>query len=91
MGEKRTNLRFGPERGEPFTFLWHGRPVLAYPGETIAAALLAAGERTIGTPGYFCGIGICQGCRLMVNGVHRRACTTPAAANLNVESIPVLL
>lgn len=89
MEKNGQNLRFGPDRGEPFTFLWHGRPILAYPGETIAGALLAAGQRNIGIPGFFCGIGTCQGCRLLVDGASRRACITLAAADMRVDPIPV--
>ena len=76
MTTDMTDLRIRPpfevaeiERGEPFEFSFAGQPVRAYPGETIGAALLAAGISTFrltrqgGRPrGIFCGIGICFSC-----------------------------
>ncbi|XVV06550.1 (2Fe-2S)-binding protein [Actinosynnema sp. CA-248983] len=59
-----------------------GTAVPARPGQTIAAALLAAGRtawrdtRGSGRPrGLFCGIGVCFDCLVVVNGVPDvRAC-----------------
>lgn len=76
----------GIDRGIPFEFTFEGRSIAAYPGETIGAALTAAGIRTFrytrryGRPrGIFCGIGICFDCLLIVNGsANQRACVTPA-------------
>ncbi|HXD67918.1 MAG TPA: (2Fe-2S)-binding protein [Solirubrobacteraceae bacterium] len=52
-----------------------GRPVTCRDGETIAAALIGAGEtawratrRTGARRGLFCGIGVCFDCLVMVNG-----------------------
>jgi hypothetical protein len=63
------------ERGEPFEFLADGEPVSAYPGETVAAALLAAGRRRTrattrcGEPrGLYCGMGVCFECIMVVDG-----------------------
>ncbi len=71
-----------------------GQPVPAYQGETIAAALLAAGRRTLrhtvpgGHPrGIFCGIGVCFDCLVTVEGRHIRACVTPVQDGMQVSTI----
>lgn len=52
-------------------FTVDGRALTAEPGQTLAAALLAAGDR----PRYLCGIGACFDCAVTVNGVPaQRAC-----------------
>ncbi|MFQ5614120.1 MAG: (2Fe-2S)-binding protein [Anaerolineae bacterium] len=63
------------ERGAPITITVNGQPVEAYPGESIAAALMAAGRRALrhtpvyGSPrGFFCGMGICFDCLVTVDG-----------------------
>lgn len=81
-----------PQR-ETYTFTYAGRPVTALAGETIGAALLAAGIRTLrhhevsGRPrGMYCAIGHCYECRVTVNGVPGvRACLTPVAPGMVVE------
>lgn len=62
-------------RGEPITLLVNGKPLQAYGGQTIAAALLAAGQRTLrhtrgaGQPrGLYCAMGVCYDCVVTVNG-----------------------
>ncbi|MBV5265761.1 2Fe-2S iron-sulfur cluster-binding protein [Pinisolibacter aquiterrae] len=73
------------------TFLFRGAAVPFRPGETIAAALTAAGLRTFGLDPagretrYFCGIGACQACLVRVDGVLVEACLTPARADGRVE------
>ena len=84
------------ERGEPFEFLADGEPVSAYPGETVAAALLAAGRRRTrattrcGEPrGLYCGMGVCFECIMVVDGrPNIRACVTPAVPGMRVETQP---
>lgn len=74
------------ERGAPFSFTFEGQSIRAYPGETIGAALMAAGivafrtTRRGGRPrGIFCGIGLCFDCLLVVDGrPNQRACVTIA-------------
>jgi predicted molibdopterin-dependent oxidoreductase YjgC len=81
-------------RGAPFEFLADGEPVRAYPGETVAAALLAAGRRRARTTtrraeprGVYCGMGVCFECLIVVDGrPNLRACTTPAAPGMRVET-----
>ena len=66
-------------------FAFDGAPVTALPGQTVGAALLAAGVRTLRTTrvegkprGMFCGIGVCFDCLVTVNGEPNvRACLTP--------------
>ncbi|USK38513.1 (2Fe-2S)-binding protein [Cytobacillus firmus] len=75
----------------PFTF--DGKEYEAYETETIAAALLANGVRTLrvheesGTPrGFYCNIGHCMECRVYVNGqANLRACLTVVKDNMAVE------
>lgn len=77
-------------------FQFNGQPIRGLAGEPIAAALLAAGIRTLrrneagGDPrGLFCGIGHCSECRVVVNGEPGlRACLTPVQKNMRVESGP---
>jgi D-hydroxyproline dehydrogenase subunit gamma len=70
-----------------------GRPLRAPAGQSLAAALLAAGRATLrhspsGMPrGVYCGIGVCQECRVHVAGLGVvRACVTPVAAGMNVTT-----
>ena len=83
----------GVDRGSAFEFFLDGERVTAHPGETIAAALLAAGHRLLrhtashGQPrGIYCAMGVCGECALTVNGEPGvRACVTPAVASMLVE------
>ena len=74
------------------TFDFEGRPIEAAHGESLGAALLAAGERACrrarsGAPrGLFCGIGVCQDCLVTVDGVpHQLACMTAARGGASVQ------
>jgi len=69
------------------------RPLVARPGQTVAAALMAAGwkawRRSLrGHPrGVFCGIGVCYDCLVTINGEPNvRACQTPVAEGMVVET-----
>ncbi|MGW2793678.1 (2Fe-2S)-binding protein [Streptomyces sp. NPDC001251] len=72
----------GARPGPVFEITVDGRALPALPGQTVAAALWAAGilawrtTRAGGKPrGVFCGIGQCFDCLVTVNGVaNRRAC-----------------
>ncbi|MET8989644.1 (2Fe-2S)-binding protein [Nonomuraea wenchangensis] len=76
---------------------FRGAVVPAEPGQSVGAALVAAGirdwrsTRKGGRPrGLFCGIGVCFDCLITVNGVpDRRACLTPAADGLHLTDTPV--
>jgi aerobic-type carbon monoxide dehydrogenase small subunit (CoxS/CutS family) len=69
-----------------------GAPVLAPAGQSLAAALLSAGRSVLraspsGAPrGVYCGIGVCQECRVVVDGEVVRSCVTPVAAGMRVQT-----
>ena len=74
-------------------FLFDGAEVTAAEGQSIAAALTAAGHRVWRTTargkprGMFCGMGVCQDCLITVDGVaNRHACMTRAADGISVET-----
>jgi len=75
------------------SFEWMGREIPFRNGESIAAALEAAGIRSFGRDAlgqdtrYFCGIGACQCCLVRVDGFVREACITPARAGMRIESV----
>ncbi len=79
--------------GRPIAFHFNNQRIDALQGETIAAALSAAGITTFrhtpsGTPrGLFCGMGACFDCIVTVdNRIGQRACLTQAADGLQVRS-----
>ena len=82
------------EREESFTILADGESILAYKGEPIAVALLAAGRKMLRVTkknneprGIFCAIGLCTDCIMTVNGVSNvRTCITPAEQGIVVET-----
>lgn len=72
-----------------------GQTIAAVPGESIAAAMTAAGlrklrEDRLGNPrGLFCGMGACFECRVSIDGgPPQRACLAPARPSLSVRTIP---
>jgi aerobic-type carbon monoxide dehydrogenase small subunit (CoxS/CutS family) len=87
-------VRNGLERGRRFEIEVDGEKIVAYEGETIAAAILAAGRRTLrytpqkGHPrGVYCGIGLCHDCIMTVDGVPNiRTCQTLATPGCRVET-----
>jgi predicted molibdopterin-dependent oxidoreductase YjgC len=76
-----------------FRFAFDGAEILAEPGQSIAAALIAAGHRSWrstrvgGEPrGAFCGIGVCFDCLVIVNGQpNQRACLVEVRPGDRVE------
>src|SRR6202158_2245081 len=75
------------------TFSFNGTTLSAYQGETIAAALAAAGianlgRRRDGTPrGLWCGMGVCQECIVNVDGTPSlRACMIAVAGGMVVTA-----
>jgi len=82
------------QRGEPFNLEIDGRPVQAFPGETIAAVLMAMGRRAwqhaegqAVAGAVYCGIGLCFGCLVTVDDVAGvRACVTPARAGMRIRT-----
>lgn len=90
MSEPRrsTGRGGGVEAGaENFTISFDGEAIPVAAGQTIAAALIAAGKRSwrltrgAGEPrGLFCGIGVCFDCLVTVNGTRSvRACLVTAS------------
>lgn len=64
-----------------------------FEGESMAAALLAAGHRTLrrgpvdgGPRGLFCAMGSCQECVVRVEGVAVEACRVAVCAGLRVQT-----
>ncbi|MEW1864666.1 (2Fe-2S)-binding protein [Streptomyces sp. NPDC088194] len=71
---------------------FRGASVPAEPGQSVAAALVAAGildwrtTRGAGRPrGLFCGIGVCFDCLITIDGARaERACLIPAADGMRL-------
>jgi aerobic-type carbon monoxide dehydrogenase small subunit (CoxS/CutS family) len=84
----------GVERGRQFEIEVDGRAIIAFEGETIAAALAATGIHTLRRTakrnhprGMFCGIGLCHECAMVINGApNTRACQTLATPGCTVET-----
>ena len=75
-----------------FTIEVNGEAIPARNGQTVAAALLAAGRLAFhrtpgGAPrGVFCGMGVCFDCLVTVDGLaDQRACITPVRPGMRVE------
>jgi hypothetical protein len=74
-------------------FTFGDERIEAEPGQTIGAALIAAGHRSWRTTrvdqqprGIFCGIGVCFDCVVTVNGqANQRACLLPVRDGDRVE------
>ncbi len=71
-----------------------GRALKVAPGTTVAAALYLGGDGSSRTSVSgqrrvpLCGMGICQECRVTINGDRRLACQTPCAAGMAIETRP---
>ena len=71
-----------------------GERIEALEGEPIAAALIASGrkvfyrtEKKNDSRGYFCAIGVCNDCKMIVDGVPNvRTCVTPVREGMNIET-----
>lgn len=80
--------------GAAVTLQVDGRPVPARRGQTVAAALLAAGQRVLrhtrraGKPrGMFCAMGVCFDCVMTINGeAGVRACMTRVEDGMQATS-----
>jgi len=84
----------GKEWKDVFTFTFRGGAIEAYPGETISAALYAAGIRVFGhhpkdgaPQGIYCANGQCAQCLVLADGVPVKACMTQARPGLRVEPV----
>ncbi|AEF94172.1 sarcosine oxidase, alpha subunit [Desulfotomaculum nigrificans CO-1-SRB] len=90
--EKHPILEFQP--GRKVKFIFNGQELEGYEGETIAAALHAAGIRIMRESahlhrprGLFCNIGNCSSCLMVVNGEPNvRVCVERLQAGMVVET-----
>jgi sarcosine oxidase subunit alpha len=81
-------------RGKPLVLTVNGRSVTAYSGETLFAVLCTEGivalrpaskKSTEAARGGFCGMGVCQECRVTVDGMPgRRACMIEVREGMEV-------
>ena len=81
-------------RGKRVMLTVNGRPVAAYSGETLFAVLCAeriialrpvSKKLTEAARGGFCGMGVCQECRVMVDGLpDQRACMTEVRDGMEI-------
>ena len=82
---------FREAKSEPITLTVNGERVEAFDGESVGAALLAAGRAALRASrlgsrrGMFCGIGLCYECLVTVDGASVRACMTPVRQDAVVE------
>ncbi len=82
------------EKGEEIKFYFDGKQISAFKGETIAAALHAAGVKVLGKSlfkhrprGFYCAIGNCSACSMVVNGeANVRTCVTMVQEGMIVET-----
>lgn len=80
-------------REQKISFTYNGREIEAYPHESIAAALHAAGVKKFGQSpelhhprGLFCAIGNCSSCFMEVNGQPNvRICVVRAKPGMQVR------
>ena len=83
-----------PLSGDNPSFRFDGEPIPFIPGQSVGAALTAAGIRSWRTTrvmgrrrGLFCGIGICFDCLVVADGrPNERACLLPARRGMDVTS-----
>lgn len=88
------DLRIGSiKRKGEVTLSVNGKKIIAYEGETLLAALIAAGYKSLKTSplkcecrGALCGMGVCFECIVTVNGnPNIRSCMTEVEDNMTVE------
>jgi predicted molibdopterin-dependent oxidoreductase YjgC len=81
------------QRGDPVRIWVNRRPVTAYRGETVFAALIASGDlilrrsqRLKDGRGGFCGMGVCYECLVCINGLSgQRACMVEVEEGMEIE------
>jgi len=86
------SLRAAPLGADSVAIDFEGRALHGRRGETLAAALIAAGERELRMTGegerrgLFCGMGVCQDCLVEIAGqANQRACMTKLDRPLSVR------
>jgi len=78
---------------EVIRFVYEGSEVIAQPGDSVAAALLLAGETSLRTTPVsglrrapYCMMGVCFECLMEIDVVgNRQACLTPVTAGMQVR------
>jgi len=93
-GGRRLSTHGDVERGEPIEVHIDGRMTQAFAGESVAAALMAAGIRAFrttartGSPrGLYCGMGVCYDCLVVVDDrPNTRACMTYLKPGMRIQS-----
>ena len=70
-----------------------GQPVRVKAGSSVAAALRVAGGMGVARTSVtgqarapFCGMGVCQECRVLIDGRRRLACQTVCGEGMRVET-----
>jgi predicted molibdopterin-dependent oxidoreductase YjgC len=84
--------RLEPTAG-PVRFSYEDQEIVAQPGDTVATALLLAGETNLRTTPVsgaprtpYCMMGVCFECLVEIDGIgNRQACLTPVAAGMRVR------
>jgi predicted molibdopterin-dependent oxidoreductase YjgC len=82
------------KRGKKIKFTFNRQEIEGYEGETIAAALHAAGVKVLGKSlflhrprGFYCAIGNCSSCLMVVDGVPNvKTCVTDLQEGMEVET-----
>ena len=90
QGSPRRRIE-GFERPDAIVIAVDGMPLSAVPGESVAAALIAAGRpwtkrsvRDHALRGPFCMMGVCQECVVLVDGRRTPACQEPVRPGMQV-------
>ena len=100
MEEGKSSLRIRQhpilnfDEGEPIPFTFDGVAMQGQTGDTIAAALHASGIKVLGyhfktqrPRGFYCAIGNCSSCLMIVNGkANVRTCTELLEPDMVVET-----
>ena len=74
-------------------FVYEGREIVAQPGDSVATALLLAGETSLRTTAIsgsarapYCMMGVCFECLMEIDGAaNRQACLTPVTTGIEVR------
>ena len=81
-------------RKETVTIFVNGKETRAYKGETVLAALHAAGYRILNRSkdmgegrGPLCGMGVCYGCLVSINGIqNQRSCMVEVEEGMEITT-----
>lgn len=89
--EKHPILNF--EKKKEISFIFEGKQVIGYEGDTIASALHALDVKTLSYSikdkrprGFYCAIGNCASCHMIVDDTPNiRTCITPLKSGMVVQ------